>query len=639
MAWKIHNLHVENFKAFKGAFDLPVEGKNILLYGENGSGKSSIYWSFYTFYQACLKSVDQAQKYFLFDNAENLRNRYSGDTDYSGMKLSFKNGGAMLQFEDSSNTVSVSDSLHPDFMKLSMASSDFMNYKFLASIFDFSNSQENDIFNVLAKEVFPFLYFRDPLVLDGNAVSGRIDADYWWKYLSKPQDHVPTRNNSPSGAYVISSAKYTQYQDNLKKFNDNLRRELSLIFNDANNKLRSLFKESISIYFEYIDASFNDRIGTSKSHDGKLHRPKIILKAKMTGSSASNNSIITHPRSFFNEARLTCMALALRLAFHDARNISGSDFAPAIFIDDLLISLDMGCRKFIIPILLKYAETKQMFIFTHDRAFFSLCWSEIQKIEKCQDWKRLELYAEDDHGIIKPILINGKSPIEIAKQKYQSLDLSGCANIIRSACEKELKRILPMNYVLKKQTSDDDPIQFNNLNALIGQLGNFRKRFFDKDLNNFPNIAPDLSNDRKLIMNPYSHDDIETPLYRSELKQAIESVEKLTKIKKIQLISDAEIGNREFKMTINGSSGTVTATFCFVERFERVTYDGVRYYSASMICVKNISNSGINISNPNYNVKKLYKDLYESLNLTVATRPVFEDCIQSVTDGKIISYF
>ena len=251
------------------------------------------------------------------------------------MKILFKNGGSGVQFEDSSNTVSVIDSLHPDFMKLSMASSDFMNYKFLASIFDFSNSQENEIFNVLVKEVFPFLNFRDSLILDDETDSHRIDADYWWKYLSKPQDHVPTRKNSPSGAYIVSSSKYKSYQEKLEKFNKNLKQELSLIFNDANNKLKNLFKEEISIHFEYVNASFNDRIGTSKSHDGELHYPKVILTAKMIGTAVTDNSKITHPRSFFNEARLTCMALALRLAFHDARNVSGSDFAPAIFIDDL----------------------------------------------------------------------------------------------------------------------------------------------------------------------------------------------------------------------------------------------------------------------------------------------------------------
>ena len=186
-------------------------------------------------------------EYFLYNNTENLRNRYSQSTDYSGIKILFKNGGSGLQFEDSSNTVSVIDSLHPDFMKLSMASSDFMNYKFLASIFDFSNSQENEIFNVLVKEVFPFLNFRDSLILDDETDSHRIDADYWWKYLSKPQDHVPTRKNSPSGAYIVSSSKYKSYQEKLEKFNKNLKQELSLIFNDANNKLKNLFKEEISI--------------------------------------------------------------------------------------------------------------------------------------------------------------------------------------------------------------------------------------------------------------------------------------------------------------------------------------------------------------------------------------------------------
>ena len=444
MAWKIYNLHVENFKVFKDAFDLPVDGKNILLYGENGSGKSSIYWSFYSFYQACLKSTEQAQKYFIVGNAENLRNRYSNATDYSGITILFKNGGSGLQFEDSSRGVSVRDSLHPDFMKLSMASSDFMNYKFLASLFDFSNSQENDIFCVLAKEVFPFLNFRDSLILDDGTDSQRIDADYWWKYLSSPLEHVPTRKNSPLGAYIVTSQQYTSYQDKLSKFNKNLKQELSLIFSDANNKLKNLFKEDISIYFDYKDATFNNIIaGTLKSHDGIFHRPKIILTAKMTNAAVADNSEIIHPRSFFNEARLTCMALALRLAFHDARNVSGSDFAPAIFIDDLLISLDMSCRRFIIPILLKYAETKQMFIFTHDRAFYNLTWSEITKIGKSKDWKRFEMYAEEDNrGIITPVLIKSKSLIETAKQKYRCLDLSGCANTIRSACERELKRII-----------------------------------------------------------------------------------------------------------------------------------------------------------------------------------------------------
>ena len=140
-------------------------------------------------------------------------------------------------------------------------------------------------------------------------------------------------------------------------------------------------------------------------------------------------------------------------------------------------------------------------------------------------------------------------------------------------------------------------------------------------------------------MNPYSHDDIETPLYRTELKQAIEDVERLSKINKIQLIKDQEIGSRVFMITIANGFDTVTAIFCFIERFERVTYNDIRYYGASKIHVKTISRSSINTSVGNYDVRKLYKDMYESVHYTATTRPIFEDCIQSVADSKPLSTF
>ncbi len=40
---KIDRIKFTNYKFFYGEFELPVNGKNLLVYGENGSGKSSIY--------------------------------------------------------------------------------------------------------------------------------------------------------------------------------------------------------------------------------------------------------------------------------------------------------------------------------------------------------------------------------------------------------------------------------------------------------------------------------------------------------------------------------------------------------------------------------------------------------------------
>lgn len=91
MSWRINNIRIKNFKFFKDEFVLNVNGKHLLLYGENGSGKSSIYWSFYTHYQSCYKlpTPEDAQKYFVVGNDQNLRNRFSTDAESSSIVIEY----------------------------------------------------------------------------------------------------------------------------------------------------------------------------------------------------------------------------------------------------------------------------------------------------------------------------------------------------------------------------------------------------------------------------------------------------------------------------------------------------------------------------------------------------------------------
>ena len=84
--YKIKEIKLKNFKFFYGERSIDFDRKHILLYGENGSGKSSIYWALYTFFQSVFKTdVRQVQKYFLptTRNEESLRNRYAEDDDDS----------------------------------------------------------------------------------------------------------------------------------------------------------------------------------------------------------------------------------------------------------------------------------------------------------------------------------------------------------------------------------------------------------------------------------------------------------------------------------------------------------------------------------------------------------------------------
>lgn len=54
---RINKLTLKNFKFFIGEIPINFERKNVLLYGENGSGKSSIYWALYIFFRVCLKQM------------------------------------------------------------------------------------------------------------------------------------------------------------------------------------------------------------------------------------------------------------------------------------------------------------------------------------------------------------------------------------------------------------------------------------------------------------------------------------------------------------------------------------------------------------------------------------------------------
>lgn len=102
MDWTLHKIELNNFKFFYDSFSFPLDGKHILSYGENGSGKSSIVWGLYTLMESRRKPIPEVQKYFDHAHDQNLRNRYSQPGDASYIRVSFESafpGNLPKQYE------------------------------------------------------------------------------------------------------------------------------------------------------------------------------------------------------------------------------------------------------------------------------------------------------------------------------------------------------------------------------------------------------------------------------------------------------------------------------------------------------------------------------------------------------------
>lgn len=621
MSYKIDKISIFNLKFFKGTFNINIGKKNTLIYGENGSGKSSIYWSLYTLFQAHLKPTPAgAQKYFDHNCDENLRNRFAPVTDPSGVIVKFEDENkSSITVEDSSNALSILTSSTRKFMAYTAEASDFMNYKFLSALYDFRNSEENDIFKLFLRDVFPFLYFRNTLVDVNYQPTTCKTAESWWTYLHQTRATLP-KNVRSYNNFNQRAPEYIAFNQIVNNFNQEMRYALNMIQIIANHKIKNTFHLDMEIEFDYQDVVFNKRL-TSRSRDQKIHDPKIILKAKMLHPNLSITTDIQHPQSFFNEAKLSCMALAIRLAILETRPTTGVGYSSALFIDDLLLSLDMGVRHQVLPLILDYSNNRQLFIFTHDRALYHLICAELESRGERAKWNCFEMYAPEDCSSSTPIVFNSSSHMDMAKSHLQNLEIAACANALRRECESLLKRLLPTNKQLRLDAPEDAGCPFVDLKQLIDIFNNLQKEV------GFPNIAPSLNNARKLILNPFSHDDMDTPYYRNELTHLIAELEDLAKLKRKILVGTKDLHFKPFKLKVVNGSHSSECTFTFVDQYSKYTFNGIDYYNNPIIDVT-ITPDENRIKTKCYmGFKTVFNNLCHIVSLNLSTAPKLCDCI------------
>lgn len=625
MAWKIDTIRIENFKFFLKPFELSPNGKHVLMYGENGSGKSSIYWALYTHLQSSLKepTISDAGKYFVPTHPDNLRNLYSNEDEPSEIKVTFvDSNGRTKSYKDGSRCVNTSGT--DLFMKFTTFASDFMNYKFLSAIFDFKNSQPVDLFKIFLEEIFPFLSLNAQCFdLQGNSL-GQSGVDSWWKYICSCYNTPGMLHTRSEGSKVYNHDEtYTAYQNLIKDFNYNLQLLLTEIANAANLQLQS-FKMPVQVKLTLSKLRFDDKVpGTTRSYDGEFHEPKIILTAQMLDSNGNPlaASEIEHPRSFFNEAKLTRMALALRLAVFD-RKYKSEECAQIICVDDLLISLDMSNRLLVIQKLLDYCSNYQIFIFTHDRAFYDMIVDAISQRNSKNQWKYYEMYAVDEvvakNHVPEPWLKENLDFLEQARAFYTKCDYYASATSLRKECEKQLQRLYPLNWTL--QPKEDGTISILNLNSLDNKLQQFYDRF---GLSPIP--TPNIDQYRKRILNPASHNDGKAKIFKSELAIAINEIANFQDIMKKRLMELDNVGSQNFKLSIDYSGKHIEMEFVPLDQWSKLIYKGRDFYENIYVDIKSLV--GMTMQFKNKPIKTIWNSICRYLGYPADAFPKMEDYI------------
>ena len=631
MAWKINKITIENFKFFLAPFELKPEGKHVLMYGENGSGKSSIYWAAYTLFQSCLKEVADARKYFNKDHSDSLCNLYDTENRRSGIEIEFKDENDVKRtYTDGSWAI---NTRADGFMRLSTFASDFMNYKFLSAIFDFKNSMRVDLFKIFEDEIFPFLSLNGQIYnIENGEPLGKSGIEDWWRYIKQCYETTGILTRRSEGGVFVHDERYSTYQNLIGDFNNRLQMLLTDIADDANRKLKeSKMPVKISLHLE--KAAFDKKVeGKLRSYDGEFYPPKVILTAQLLDAQGNvlANKDINHPRSFFNEAKLTKMALAIRLAIFD-RKYQGTDCAKVIFVDDLLISLDMSNRLLVVQQLLDYVDRYQLFIFTHDRSFYELICDSISQRNMAKEWCYYEMYAIDEEvsdGKVPEARLNVKENyLQQAKSFFTNYEYHASANSLRKECEKQLQRLYPRQMVLAAK--EDGTVSVMNLNGLIQSLDDFYNRF---DFNPVP--TPYIDQYRKRILNPASHNDNKAKVFRSELKMALEEISEFEKIKKLTIVDETEIEAQVFVLEIDHEGRHVEVEFTPVEQWCKLLYKGREYYEGVDIKILNIV--GFHGKTDGMNIRKLWKSICKYSAYPEGGFPTMESVIREKNNGTLL---
>lgn len=466
---KIRRIILNDFRAFPGSVDyeFKLDGQSLLLFGENGSGKSSLFLGLREFF----RPGTQGRPF------KDFRHAFSKDANGNDLTT----GKVAIEFDDGAGVHSwdiVTDMRPTLVAQVAEAALRF-------GAVDYRETLRTNIFH---EQGYPNLYKplvegilrRLPAIADGRQTTLGVLADSMTS--SQPRWG---KNHTWRVMKKLEAAK--------KAFNEALTNHLPAVVKEANRCLAGFGDLGMTFQLIPTTVSYNSR-------QRQFQDQKIDLVCHLYGFDPKE------PQYFLNEARLSALALALYFGAIRASippDVPGVEAARILVLDDVLMGMDLPNRLPVLRLLEQEFSDWQIILMTHDRAWFDLAREFTEHSKRWLYLRLLEMPTVTGQPS-RPQIEAHQNLLDVAEKHLAVGDLMAAAVYVRASFETRVRNVCEKEGV-------EIPFKPNSKEVKVDKLweGIVKRQQWRQD-NGKPNfIEPQLMRDvetvRSTILNQLSH--------------------------------------------------------------------------------------------------------------------------------------
>jgi len=513
---KIKKITLKNYK-FHHTLPFDINQNNCLIYGENGTGKSSIYKALYS-------NLYYFKDNKIVTNQINIKEKFI-HRDFSHEKLEVK-----IEFNNN----------HLNRENNSLNNTEILENQtiYFADEKVFHKITQNDFYQVINTELIKHF----PKLKELDRIYRTIRTGVTRSTINEYENLVRDRQEAD------------------RVFKEKFQEQVPL--DEVNTILQSL-DENFEIDFEVIDSDIR--------FDTKMFiSPTIAIKVKDIEDKGDF-------KNHFNEAKLKLISIAIYFAL--AKKYETDSELKLLVLDDFLTSLDMSNRKLIMWYILEKFGDYQKIILTHNIQFYNLI-IRLLKLrkkdegkEELTDWDIKNIFIREYEDENLSIIIDKEENYLIkAKNELDEYELEKSGNFLRKEFERiatefeqllELGRVEELDKILKALVNLDyvfaeapTKILYNSFSEKMRQIKNILEPSSQSDDSKLTQVRTEINNFetfvrlkkktfdtsylksiilktefyKDILMNYSSHDDREKELHQKEFKKAIELLKELNKI-------------------------------------------------------------------------------------------------------------